>query len=226
MKRKSEDELSINAKRKRVQREKESPEKKKKRLEKTNQRNKAKRLNESMEEKKRRLIKRRESDKISRTISKKKRTKKNIKQSSKKKDIESRTKENKRKRKYRSNKTNSNLYLEAYNYNPEKDYSKDTKIGEMNNMCLYCKALKFPSEPAGMCCSKGKIKLPILEDPPNPLFNLVNGNSDESKHFNQNFLTYNNIFKMTSFGATRIVNREKFLPTFKIQGIFEYLSSA
>lgn len=129
-------------------------------------------------------------------------------------------KENKKKREKRVNKTNGNLYRAAFNYDPKKNYSKEKKIqiGEMNIVCLHCKALKFPHEPAGMCCSNGKLELPTLNDPPNPLFDLVNGNSKESKHFNQNFITYNNIFKMTSFGATKLMNKGTYLPTFKIQG--------
>jgi hypothetical protein len=42
-------------------------------------------------------------------------------------------------------------------------------IGTMTEVCPYCKALKFNAETKGMCCAAGKIKLPQLAEPPEPL---------------------------------------------------------
>ncbi|GFU19812.1 hypothetical protein TNCV_4283491 [Trichonephila clavipes] len=39
----------------------------------------------------------------------------------------------------------------------------------MSHVCIYCQALKFNIEAKGMCYAGGKIKLPHLEAPPEPL---------------------------------------------------------
>lgn len=88
----------------------------------------------------------------------------------------------------------------------------------MNLICAHCQALKFENEPPGMCCLNGKIQLPILEEPPDPLRYYLSGTSAESQHFLKNIRKYNCCFQMTSFGATRIVNYGNFMPTFKVQG--------
>lgn len=86
----------------------------------------------------------------------------------------------------------------------------------MKVICLYCRALKFPKESAGMCCSNGKVSLPPLNNPPEPLLSYVSGTNAISKHFLQNIRMYNSCFQMTSFGATVVGNG--FMPTFKVQG--------
>ncbi|GFU44734.1 uncharacterized protein TNCV_2220511 [Trichonephila clavipes] len=59
-----------------------------------------------------------------------------------------------------------------------------------------------------MCCAKGKVKLPELHSPPEPLSMFLSGVRRVSKHFLENIRKYNACFQMTSFGATNIV-REK-----------------
>lgn len=114
----------------------------------------------------------------------------------------------------------NNLFQEGFTYNPLIDYSMNLKIsiGEMSYTCKFCRALKFKNEPPGICCSKGKITLPCLLDPPEPLKSYVSNNSDVSKHFLKNGFKYNDIFKMTSFRASKLLNQGCYLPTFKIQG--------
>jgi len=53
----------------------------------------------------------------------------------------------------------------------------------MNKVCTQCsKALKFKDElPAGLCCCK--VKLPVLNAPPEPLFTLVSGTVAQSEFF-------------------------------------------
>ncbi|XP_041448583.1 uncharacterized protein LOC111068967 isoform X2 [Drosophila obscura] len=87
----------------------------------------------------------------------------------------------------------------------------------MNDRCRHCQALKFKGEADGMCCASGKVKLPELGSPPQPLSTLLNGLTPESNHFLNNIRNYNSSFQMTSFGATNII-RDNFMPTFKIQG--------
>lgn len=110
-----------------------------------------------------------------------------------------------------------NLERAAFRYNPTFDYNlhKSVNIGEMSVVCKFCKALSFETEPPGMCCASGKVKLPPLQSPPEPLRMLIAGQSAESRHFLDKIQTYNSAFQMTSFGATEIV-RDNFMPTFKV----------
>lgn len=114
-----------------------------------------------------------------------------------------------------------NLNRAAFNYNPDMPYSlhKSVVIGIMSKICRYCKAYKFKTEAPGLCCANGKVKLPALNRPPEPLCALVSGVTPLSKHFLTNIQIYNSMFQMTSFGATNII-RDNLLPNFKV--ISEY----
>lgn len=109
--------------------------------------------------------------------------------------------------------------MEGYNYKPNVEYFLHPKIdiGNMDNVCIHCQALKFKNEPPGMCCSNGKDCLQILKNPPEPLLSLTSGNNADSIHFLSNIRKYNSCFQMTSFGSTKI-NEGGFMPRFKIQG--------
>lgn len=110
-----------------------------------------------------------------------------------------------------------NLHRAAFDYNNTIDYSSHGSviIGTMSHVCQHCKAFKFKSETPGLCCANGKVKLPALNCPPEPLRSLVSGSSPQSKHFLTNIQKYNSCFQMTSFGATNII-RDNFMPTFKV----------
>lgn len=66
---------------------------------------------------------------------------------------------------------------EAFNYNHEIDYASHpfVVIGPMDKVCSHCNALKYKNETPGMCCASGKVKLPQLNPPPEPLSTLVSG---------------------------------------------------
>ncbi|XP_075707181.1 LOW QUALITY PROTEIN: uncharacterized protein LOC142741727 [Rhinoderma darwinii] len=68
-----------------------------------------------------------------------------------------------------------------------------------------------------MCCSAGKVQLPPLTAPPEPLKSLMTVNTPQTKHFLGNLRCYNSCFRMISFGVNEIRERG-FMPTFKIQG--------
>ncbi|GFU40418.1 putative DNA helicase [Trichonephila clavipes] len=68
-----------------------------------------------------------------------------------------------------------------------------------------------------MCCASGKVKLPELHSPPEPLSTFLSGVTRVSKHFLENIRKCNSCFQMTSFGATNIV-RKNYMPTFRVQG--------
>lgn len=69
-----------------------------------------------------------------------------------------------------------------------------------------------------MCCGNGKVQLPLLNEPPEPLKSYMDGFTSISKHFLKNIRKYNAGFQMTSFGATHVENDSQYLPTFKVQG--------
>ncbi|XP_067129653.1 uncharacterized protein [Centruroides vittatus] len=113
----------------------------------------------------------------------------------------------------------ADLNLAAFHYDADYDYSlhRSVVIEKMDKLCKFCHALKFKNETTGMCCAGGKVKLPELHLPPEPLSSLVSGDTSQSKHFLANIRKYNSCFQMTSFGATEII-RDNYMPTFKVQG--------
>lgn len=73
----------------------------------------------------------------------------------------------------------ADLNLGAFHYDANYDYSfhPSVVIGKMEKLCVYCSALKFKNETPGMCCAGGKVKLPELHSPPEPLSTLVSGDT-------------------------------------------------
>ena len=88
----------------------------------------------------------------------------------------------------------------------------------MNVICVYCNVKKYKNEALGICCSNGKVELPLKEDPPEPLKLLLYSNSSQSKIFLNNIRYYNCAFQMTSFGANKILHCQGYNTNFKIQG--------
>ena len=104
----------------------------------------------------------------------------------------------------------------AFRYNPHDLYDGG-RIGSMSAKCRHCNAKKWPTEPPGMCCAKGKVDVPLLGNPPEPLRALLTENTSLSKEFRENIRKYNSCFVMTSFQAHTLVE-PGFMPTFKVQG--------
>ena len=115
----------------------------------------------------------------------------------------------------------------AFSYSPTIKYQTQplTQIGSMTEICQSCSAAKFPREPPRMCCSGGKVRLPEIEEPPEPLKSLLTGTSAESKHFLRNIRQYNSCFQMTSFGAEE-VRLPGYFPTFKVCGQVYHLAGS
>ena len=125
----------------------------------------------------------------------------------------------KRKRAEESQEQPENYPL-AFRYSPVDDYSlsRCVQIGNMSKICPYCKALKFNGETMGMCCASGKVKLPLLAAPPEPLKTLLTGTTSKSKRFSLSQIRkYNSCFQMTSFGS-QIENPDQFMSTFNVKG--------
>ncbi|CAI6375927.1 unnamed protein product [Macrosiphum euphorbiae] len=119
----------------------------------------------------------------------------------------------------RKSKMKKNLEMKAFNYDCSDVFNNDHRIsiGLMDIECKFCKALKFQDEFDNMCCGKGKVNLPDLTIPEEPLSTYLSGTTIESKHFLSNIRKYNSCFNMTSFGANR-KKESGFQTTFKIQG--------
>ena len=109
----------------------------------------------------------------------------------------------------------------AFNYDSTIDYPVDASvaIGAMSFRCGHCAALKWKGESPGMCCNNGRVNLPPLQVPPEPLQSLLLRTSPHSTNFHANIRQYNGAFHMTSFGTTGLDAREHgYMPTLRIQG--------
>ena len=108
-------------------------------------------------------------------------------------------------------------------------------MGIMDIVCLDCGALHWKSERLanssrfGMCCFKGKIKIPRLDNPPPELLHLLSGQEDICKKFRDRIRNYNNALAMTSLGCDqdKAINRDGHGPyVFKVQGRLYHQSGA
>lgn len=117
----------------------------------------------------------------------------------------------------RRNGSSIDLNRAAFLYDCTIDYSlhRLVCIGPMDVVCHHCGAFKFAGETPGLCCLSGKVKLPLLVPPPEPLCSLLYGETLESRHFLANTQKYNVCFQMTSFGA-EIIEEHGYNPTFKV----------
>lgn len=108
----------------------------------------------------------------------------------------------------------------AFDYDPLIDYFNHrlVLIGRMANKCRHCEALKSKEETPGMCYSGGKVSVPMLGDPEEPLKSLLLYDSNESRRFLNRIRKYNSCFQMKSFGVGNEVIMPGFSPTFTVQG--------
>ncbi len=84
-------------------------------------------------------------------------------------------------------------------------------LGEMTTMCGKCNALHFLEECATsssranlkftLCCAQGKVTLPPLAPPLEPLRRLLTSNEVDAKDFRQRIHSYNNALAFTYVGA-------------------------
>jgi len=56
----------------------------------------------------------------------------------------------------------------------------------MSNVCEFCLARKADKEPAGMCCSSGKVRLPELWNLPESLLTYLMGEPGDYGNFMKN----------------------------------------
>ena len=85
-------------------------------------------------------------------------------------------------------------------------------VGDASYECMHCRAMVWFGERVGrnkatrkpkfsLCCMKGKVCLPYVEEPPTLLLNLLHGLDSRSKHFLENIRAYNSMFSFTSIGG-------------------------
>ncbi|KAL6579636.1 hypothetical protein OROMI_007660 [Orobanche minor] len=104
-------------------------------------------------------------------------------------------------------------------------------LGDPIYNCEYCGAYMWYEERSDKsknplypkfshCCSKGKIQLPLLKEPPLLLRNLLNGVDPRSTNYINNIRKYNMMFSFTSMGGKvdTSVNKGRGPYVFKIQG--------
>ena len=109
------------------------------------------------------------------------------------------------------------LYLSAFKYDSTFDYNLAIYAIERTCMpCPHCQVLKWEKSTFFLLCT-GKVKLPSLAEPAEPLNSLLHGCHSESAHLMSNVQKHNSCFQMTSFGAHQLVE-PGFMPTFKVQG--------
>jgi len=112
-------------------------------------------------------------------------------------------------------------------------------LGKMDVLCKSCNAYHWMDEKLaksskknpvfGMCCTSGKIKLPILEAPPMEIQKLLSDQDQRAKKFRENIRKYNNALAMTSLGCKvdDSVNRNGAGPyVFKVHGKLSHKAGA
>ena len=96
-----------------------------------------------------------------------------------------------RERNLRVRQTNAkaSLLLAAFAYDSQYDYHLHPNVitGKMDVICQKCSAKKYRGVTPGMCCSSGKVKLTLQNEPPEPLKQYIEGNFVESRHFRDTY---------------------------------------
>nr|GEX51378.1 hypothetical protein [Tanacetum cinerariifolium] len=103
-------------------------------------------------------------------------------------------------------------------------------IGDKIQTCHACKSKLWTRETNqkqitkrssfAMCCKKGQVQLPKMEDPPKDLLDLFTTNDATSKYFIHNIRKFNSIFSFTSIGGKvdKTVNNGRGPWIYRMQG--------
>lgn len=111
-------------------------------------------------------------------------------------------------------------------------------LGPMDRVCSCCQGLHWSDERLtsssnrnpvfGSCCLKGKVNLPLLQDPPQRLRQFFECDSDQAKEFRRNIRRYNAAFAFTSVGTsnsnTHVAGNGPYV--FKFHGELRHLSGS
>ena len=103
-------------------------------------------------------------------------------------------------------------------------------FGDPTYPCSYCGALMWFDEKVkntpvnkpefSICCSRGKIQLPKLQQPPPLLRDLLSNRHPNSRNFIENIRAYNMMYAFTSMGGIQdnSVNNGRGTYTYKLGG--------
>ena len=109
--------------------------------------------------------------------------------------------------------------LEGSFHVPALEDSADA-IGPMDQVCPFCKALKFKGEPPKLCCMNGKIQIPCFPRPAQEFVNLYRPHNKEaeskSKVFKKYIRSLNNSCCLSSLKANE--RQSRYAPTVIFQG--------
>ncbi|XP_048503649.1 uncharacterized protein LOC104906819 [Beta vulgaris subsp. vulgaris] len=113
----------------------------------------------------------------------------------------------------------------------QRKYTTPWNFGGPKHFCLDCGARVWIEERVkrerakdhpkyNICCQKGKVRLPLLKEPPQYLKSLLDPNSGTSTKFKDCIRAYNSIFAFTSMGGEvdRKINRGRGPYIFRILG--------
>jgi hypothetical protein len=90
-------------------------------------------------------------------------------------------------------------------------------LGNMDNICNLCQALKFRGENHN-CCHGGKVQLPPLAPYPQQMKELLTLNTAQSCNFREHIRRYNSSVAFASFGANIISPLGRGLYAFRLHG--------
>ncbi|KAG2211039.1 hypothetical protein INT45_013578 [Circinella minor] len=96
-------------------------------------------------------------------------------------------------------------------YMPGENFHRH-KLSHMDAICTFCNAI---------CCTHGKIVLPIPRCPPQQIIDLLTAEDEASNDFFTNIRAYNNMFAFASIQANfdrDLANRSGGVSTFRING--------
>ncbi|EAU86521.2 transcriptional factor B3 [Coprinopsis cinerea okayama7 len=110
-------------------------------------------------------------------------------------------------------------------------------LGRMDVPCPHCGALHWLIERTdgsigsplfGTCCRKGRVRIPLLEQPPQPLQLLLTAQTLQAKAFRNDLWKYNRAFSFTSLGVLEdhAINNGSSAPVFRICGELHHNSAA
>ena len=74
-------------------------------------------------------------------------------------------------------------------------------IGTRSIICQFCNALRFVDESDSVCCLSGKVSLPPLPPPPEPLQDLYTTQDQSGTVFRKYIRQLNNCLSMSSLKA-------------------------
>ena len=101
---------------------------------------------------------------------------------------------------------------------------KDTAdaIGKMDNVCQFCRALKFKKETGTTCCNNGKVFLDPLPEPPEQINKLWHEDTPEGRLFRQHARSINNAVCLTSIKGKQKTFGGGFTPNVVYEGKVTY----